>query len=175
MRGRNVHPPRQVLTGRTKTTDDAQLGFHPAKRRTKKLTVVVQNDMGYERAEEECELERETGFEPATLALARRCSTTELFPLPPTEETGFYRPCAKTVKPDSVNIVITATLRSRLRGTTVTIDHLQEARVAPFQTNIQPFDSDLRTSSVPLTDLRGLSRVRPMSAHSILISEVPLA
>ena len=26
-------------------------------------------------------LERETGFEPATLALARRCSTTELFPL----------------------------------------------------------------------------------------------
>src|SRR5437899_3096713 len=25
-------------------------------------------------------LERETGFEPATLALARRCSTTELFP-----------------------------------------------------------------------------------------------
>ncbi len=90
------------------------------------------NDMGRERAEEECELERETGFEPATLALARRCSTTELFPLPPTEETGFYRPCAKTVKPDSINIVITATLRSRLRGTTVTIDHLQEARVAPF-------------------------------------------
>ena len=28
-------------------------------------------------------LERETGFEPATLALARRCSTTELFPLLP--------------------------------------------------------------------------------------------
>ncbi len=27
------------------------------------------------------EMERETGFEPATLALARRCSTTELFPL----------------------------------------------------------------------------------------------
>ena len=26
-------------------------------------------------------LERETGFEPATLALARRCSTAELFPL----------------------------------------------------------------------------------------------
>ncbi len=26
-------------------------------------------------------MERETGFEPATLALARRCSTTELFPL----------------------------------------------------------------------------------------------
>src|SRR3989442_5408584 len=25
-------------------------------------------------------MERETGFEPATLALARRCSTTELFP-----------------------------------------------------------------------------------------------
>ena len=25
-------------------------------------------------------LERETGFEPATLALARRCSTTELLP-----------------------------------------------------------------------------------------------
>jgi hypothetical protein len=27
------------------------------------------------------ELERERGFEPPTLALARRCSTTELFPL----------------------------------------------------------------------------------------------
>lgn len=27
-------------------------------------------------------VERETGFEPATLALARRCSTTELFPHP---------------------------------------------------------------------------------------------
>ena len=26
------------------------------------------------------EMERETGFEPATLALARQCSTTELFP-----------------------------------------------------------------------------------------------
>ena len=26
-------------------------------------------------------LEREKGFEPSTLALARRCSTTELFPL----------------------------------------------------------------------------------------------
>ena len=31
--------------------------------------------------EEDRILERETGFEPATLALARRCSTTELFPL----------------------------------------------------------------------------------------------
>ena len=28
-----------------------------------------------------CGLERETGLEPATLALARRCSTTELLPL----------------------------------------------------------------------------------------------
>ena len=28
-----------------------------------------------------CRLERETGLEPATLALARRCSTTELLPL----------------------------------------------------------------------------------------------
>ncbi len=27
-------------------------------------------------------MEREKGFEPSTLALARRCSTTELFPLP---------------------------------------------------------------------------------------------
>ena len=37
-------------------------------------------------------MERETGFEPATLALARRCSTTELFPLAlPTKEAGFYR------------------------------------------------------------------------------------
>ena len=33
-------------------------------------TVVVENDMGKDRAEEKCELERETGFEPATLALA---------------------------------------------------------------------------------------------------------
>ena len=29
----------------------------------------------------DCKLERETRFELATLALARRCSTTELFPL----------------------------------------------------------------------------------------------
>ncbi len=27
------------------------------------------------------DMEREKGFEPSTLALARRCSTTELFPL----------------------------------------------------------------------------------------------
>ena len=33
-------------------------------------------------------LERETGFEPATLALARRCSTTELFPLKDGGERG---------------------------------------------------------------------------------------
>ena len=32
--------------------------------------MVVENDMGKDRAEEKCELERETGFEPATLALA---------------------------------------------------------------------------------------------------------
>ena len=36
-------------------------------------------------------MERETGFEPATLALARRCSTTELFPLSGLIEGGrFY-------------------------------------------------------------------------------------
>jgi hypothetical protein len=35
-------------------------------------TVVVENDMGKDRAEEKCELERETGFEPATLALASK-------------------------------------------------------------------------------------------------------
>ncbi len=34
-------------------------------------------------------LERETGFEPATLALARRCSTTELFPLDPVGQRGW--------------------------------------------------------------------------------------
>ena len=34
--------------------------------------MVVENDMGKDRAEEKCELERETGFEPATLALAIR-------------------------------------------------------------------------------------------------------
>jgi hypothetical protein len=33
-------------------------------------------------------LEREKGFEPSTLALARRCSTTELFPLEKCEERG---------------------------------------------------------------------------------------
>ena len=33
-------------------------------------------------------LERETGFEPATLALARRCSTTELFPLNHSQSEG---------------------------------------------------------------------------------------
>lgn len=131
--------------------------------------------MGNERGEEECELERETGFEPATLALARRCSTTELFPLPPTEEAGFYRPCVKTVKPGSRNIVITATLRSCLSGATITTDHLHEARMAPLLEKIQPFDSDLRASSVHLTDLRGLSRVIAMTAYSILISEGPLA
>ena len=38
-------------------------------------------------------LEREKGFEPSTLALARRCSTTELFPLTEIwseENTKFY-------------------------------------------------------------------------------------
>ena len=34
-------------------------------------------------------LERETGFEPATLALARRCSTTELFPLDRNRSVGW--------------------------------------------------------------------------------------
>ncbi len=34
--------------------------------------MVVENDMGKDRVEEKCELERETGFEPATLALAIR-------------------------------------------------------------------------------------------------------
>jgi hypothetical protein len=33
-------------------------------------------------------LEREKGFEPSTLALARRCSTTELFPLKEVYEEG---------------------------------------------------------------------------------------
>jgi len=70
---------------------------------------------------------------------------------------------------------MTETLRSCLRGATVKADHLHEARVAPFLANIQPFDSDLRASSVHLTDLRGLSRVIAMTAYSILISEVPLA
>ncbi len=34
-------------------------------------------------------MERETGFEPATLALARRCSTTELFPLDHSRSEGW--------------------------------------------------------------------------------------
>src|SRR5688572_3963945 len=39
-------------------------------------------------------LEREKGFEPSTLALARRCSTTELFPLGKgwRRSAGFYSP-----------------------------------------------------------------------------------
>ncbi len=37
------------------------------------------------------QLEREKGFEPSTLALARRCSTTELFPR---GRVGVYRPDA---------------------------------------------------------------------------------
>src|SRR5213593_4418464 len=39
-------------------------------------------------------LERETGFEPATLALARRCSTTELFP-PRSQEKRNYTGIAR--------------------------------------------------------------------------------
>ena len=44
--------------------------------------------------EKEKILEREKGFEPSTLALARRCSTTELFPLEGSlrRGTGFYSP-----------------------------------------------------------------------------------
>ena len=37
----------------------------------------------------DCELERETRFELATLALARRCSTTELFPLTHSQHEGW--------------------------------------------------------------------------------------
>jgi len=73
------------------------------------------------------------------------------------------------------NIVMTATLRSCPRRASVTTDQRHEARVAPFLADIQPFDSGLRASSVHLTDLRRLSRVIPMSAYSILISEVPVA
>ncbi len=36
-----------------------------------------------------CELERETRFELATLALARRCSTTELLPLTHSQHEGW--------------------------------------------------------------------------------------
>src|SRR6476661_9507566 len=41
-------------------------------------------------------LERETGFEPATLALARRCSTTELFPLDHNRSEGWDSTDART-------------------------------------------------------------------------------
>ena len=41
--------------------------------------VELQLDCGHRKEN----LEREKGFEPSTLALARRCSTTELFPLKP--------------------------------------------------------------------------------------------
>ena len=50
-------------------------------------------------------LEREKGFEPSTLALARRCSTTELFPLSrgpkkrgDSTETGMYCQAAHSKK-----------------------------------------------------------------------------
>src|SRR5574338_1313265 len=53
------------------------------------------------RFEREClrKLERETGFEPATLALARRCSTTELFPLSPDGRSGIVPATPRTVTP----------------------------------------------------------------------------
>ena len=40
-------------------------------------------------------MERETRFELATLALARRCSTTELLPL--TKKTSFFKEVAENV------------------------------------------------------------------------------
>ena len=115
-------------------------------------------------------LERETGFEPATLALARRCSTTELFPRP-SEEAGFYRPDVKTVKPDIANILPAA------------VDpHAFMLHSKPFAAQIAhlrplswSFDSDVPASSVHLTDLRGLSRVNVMSLFAIPINEVTVA
>ena len=44
-------------------------------------------------------LERETGFEPATLALARRCSTTELFPLSDEHYSLGHLPCQTKTSP----------------------------------------------------------------------------
>ncbi len=44
-------------------------------------------------------MEREKGFEPSTLALARRCSTTELFPLARFEGRSVLT-CQATVKAD---------------------------------------------------------------------------
>jgi hypothetical protein len=44
-------------------------------------------------------MEREKGFEPSTLALARRCSTTELFPLARLEARSVLT-SQDTVKPE---------------------------------------------------------------------------
>ena len=117
-------------------------------------------------------LERETGFEPATLALARRCSTTELFPRP-SEEAGFYRPDIKTVKPD---IAISFAQRSIIFSYELLILSkpfaAQSAHLPPPSWS---FDSDLPASSVHLTDLRGLSTVNVMSLFAIPINEVTVA
>ena len=44
------------------------------------LSLLAQNDKWITTGSNLNRVERETGLEPATLALARRCSTTELFP-----------------------------------------------------------------------------------------------
>ena len=97
-------------------------------------------------------LERETGFEPATLALARRCSTTELFPHPSTEEAGFYRPCVKTVEPPVTNIIFVSIYVDSWGAppSKRTIDRMGGWPPLPYAD--QPFDSDLSASSIHLTE-----------------------
>ena len=116
-------------------------------------------------------MERETGFEPATLALARRCSTTELFPHPPTEEAGFYRPCVKTVKPPVTNIIFVPIYVNSWGASPSkrTIDRMGGWPPLPYAD--QPFDSDLSASSIHLTDLLSLSRVIVMTLRTILINQ----
>ena len=73
-------------------------------------------------------LERETGFEPATLALARRCSTTELFPLPADrKEDGIVPTSVQTVKTDLVRSSIGLGSKSDLLSTILSVRPIDDS------------------------------------------------
>ncbi len=77
-----------------------------------------------------------------------------------TEEAGFYRPYAKTVKQETTNIIVELIpghySRPRLCPT-------RRAQTPRLPQGNWPFDSGVPASSVHLTDLRGLSTVSAMS------------
>jgi hypothetical protein len=60
-------------------------------------------------------LERETGLEPATLALARRCSTTELLPLNYSVSIAARRPGGQSMPPSPKSHGRAGSRRKRLR------------------------------------------------------------